>query len=72
MKKKNPTHLHSQVDIHEADLRVPGAFCEGLFEVGACEPRARHEVDVLLGIEAYLLQEGHQLLLALFIPAGQR
>lgn len=53
------------------DLRVPGAFGYGLLEVGPCESRAGHEVDVLLGVEAHLFEEGHQLLLTLLIPSGQ-
>lgn len=71
-KKKKSHERDDWRHIHKADLRVPGALGDGLLEVGACEARARHEVDVLLGVEAHLLQKGHQLLLALFIPAGQR
>lgn len=60
----------NQTPIQVADLRVPGAFRYGVLEVGTCESGARHEVDVLLGVEAHLLQKGHQLLLTLLIPAG--
>lgn len=60
-----------QTPVRVADLRVPGALRYGVLEVGTCESRARHEVDVLLGVEAHLLQKGHQLLLALLIPAGE-
>lgn len=47
--------LHYHTPIHRADLRVPGAFRYGVLEVGTCESRARHKVDVLLGVEAHLL-----------------
>lgn len=55
----------------EGDLRVPGAFGYRLLEVGTCESRARHEVDVLLRVEAHLFEKRHQLLLTLLIPSGQ-
>lgn len=49
------SQCRSQKHIHRTDLRVPGAFRYRVLEVGTCESRARHKVDVLLGVEAHFL-----------------
>ena len=62
---------NKQKQIQRANLRVPGAFRYRVLEVGTCESRARHEVDVFLGVEAHLFEKRHQLLLTFLIPAGK-
>lgn len=65
---QSSTNYHDRKPFRACNLREPGAFSYGVFEVGTCESGARHKVDVLLGIEAHLLQKWHQLLLTLLIP----
>lgn len=48
------TAYHNVILDHHIHLRVPGAFRHGVLEIGTCESRARHKVDVLFGVEAHL------------------
>lgn len=41
------------------DLRIPGAKFSGLFQVGPCQSRTWHKMDVFLGVKAHLLQKWH-------------